>query len=84
MISREQLAQITGTDAKHELEELKIASDTFLAILDHLEAREERVELSVSQYDSPSWAYRQAHINGARQVYQTLRQYLTKESKTNG
>lgn len=57
--------------------------ENFLNILTRMEAELDRLETTLTAYDSPSWAYRQAHINGSREVYSKIRQ-LFKESKTNG
>lgn len=33
-------------------------------------------ELSLEEYDSPSWAYKQAHLNGQRSAYKKLKTIL--------
>lgn len=32
---------------------------------------------SISDYDSPSWAYRQAHINGLKEAYNKIQEVVT-------
>ncbi len=84
MISKDQLKQILGKEAERFYELIQHSSDEFSRLLDHFEAQEEKTETSISAYDNPSWAYKQAHINGARRVYKTLRSALLKDSNTNG
>lgn len=84
MISKEQLKQILGKDAERFYELLQHSSEEFSLILDHFETQEEKIETSMSAYDNAAWPYKQAHVNGARRVYKTLRGVLTKDSSTNG
>lgn len=59
--------------------------DNFLAILDRIEAEEERLELDLDGYADAAWAYRQADLNGAKRAYRKIRTlFKLKESKTNG
>lgn len=68
-----------------ELLSNQLLRSTFLKILDRIEAEEERMEITLSAYDSPSWAYKQADLNGARRAYSKMRAlFNTKDSKTNG
>lgn len=84
MITKEQLQQILGQSDTGLLDVLRSHSDDILKIINHFESQEEKIETALSAYDNPSWAYKQAHINGSRRVYKLLRQILTKESNTNG
>jgi hypothetical protein len=36
-----------------------------------------RAEVSTTDYNTPSWAYRQAHRNGQRQAYKQLKDLLS-------
>lgn len=49
----------------------------FLKILDRMEKEEGRHETSVSEYDSPSWAYKQADRNGAKRIISKVRALFT-------
>lgn len=84
MIGKDILQQILGHTPKEELQDLYNSSDTVEAILKHLEDQLDRLELSLVQYENPSWSHKQAHLNGQRATYALLRKYLVKESKTNG
>jgi hypothetical protein len=45
----------------------------------------ESVEISPKSYDSPNWAYRQAHSNGYRQALKDFTKLLTlDQEETNG
>lgn len=57
--------------------------ENFLNILTRMEAELDRMETSITAYDSPSWSHRQAHINGTRETFAKIRA-LFKESRTNG
>jgi hypothetical protein len=37
----------------------------------------EAEESSLADYDSPSWAYRQAHINGLKEAYGKIKEIVT-------
>jgi hypothetical protein len=37
----------------------------------------DRIELKLDTYDTPSWAYKQAHINGRRQELQRIKSLVT-------
>lgn len=75
-------------EQQKEISELlrnSLMRQTFLGILDRMAAEEERQELTLTAYDSPSWAYKQADLNGARRVLTKLRGLFDFErSKTNG
>lgn len=45
----------------------------FFEILDRMEAEETRQEIQTADYDSPSWAYKQADRNGAKRAYDKVR-----------
>lgn len=80
MISQGQLSQLLGAESSVEYQELRLAANTILQLLQHLEDQEETIELSTTQFDTPNWAYKQANINGAKRAYKRLRSYLTQES----
>lgn len=61
----------------------KFLVESFLKIIDRMIAEEEAMELSLKAYENPSWAYKQADLNGARRAYSKIKN-LFKESKTNG
>jgi len=46
---------------------------SFLEILDRMEEQEHRQEIQSSDYDSPSWAYKQADRNGAKRALSKIR-----------
>lgn len=50
---------------------------SILDILTRLENEESRSEISSSQYDNPSWAYKQADTNGARRALAKVRALFT-------
>ncbi len=59
--------------------------NNFLKILDAIQAEEERLETTLDTYDNPSWAYKQADLNGAKRAYNRIRSlFNTKETKTSG
>ncbi len=47
--------------------------EALFSILDQMREAEERKEIQSNQYENPSWAYRQADINGAKRVLQDVR-----------
>lgn len=56
-----------------------------LKMMQDREAQASKIELSLKTYDSPSWAYVQAHINGMKAENQYIQRWLkeitgTKES----
>ena len=42
-------------------------------IIDHKIAELERMEMTPTVYDNPSWAYKQAHINGVSQALNDIK-----------
>ena len=54
---------------KYTLENNKVFVEKILSILDRMVDEEDRGELSLTAYDNPSWAYKQADRNGARRAY---------------
>lgn len=52
----------------------------FLSVLDKMESEELRKETTESQYDNPSWAYKQADSNGARRAYRKIRALFNMET----
>ncbi len=54
-----------------------ILIQAFLKILDRMEKEEARSETQLSEYDSPSWAYKQADRNGARRIISKVRALFT-------
>lgn len=73
--------QLKTTDEKERfLQALK--NDTLVLgrlreILEEDIAALSRREVRMDSYDSPSWAYRQAHLNGVAQTLQGLRDLLS-------
>lgn len=65
---------------KKETESLIKASSLLLRrldqVLDNQQKNLDRVENNLDVYSSPSWAYKQAHLNGTRQAYQTMKALL--------
>ncbi len=47
--------------------------EALFSILDQMREAEERKEIQSNQYENPSWAYRQADINGAKRILQDVR-----------
>ena len=47
--------------------------EALFSILDQMREAEERKEIQSNQYENPSWAYRQADINGAKRILQEVR-----------
>jgi len=46
----------------------KLAFDHLIKLLEEKEAAINSEERSLSSYDNPNWAYRQAHRNGSREM----------------
>lgn len=59
----------------------KYVLDRLKTIADQNEESLGRQEVSPTSYDSPNWAYRQAHANGYRQCLNIYRQLLTLDPK---
>ena len=53
---------------------------TILEILKRYEDEELRSQITVDQYENPSWAYRQADINGARRAISKVRSLFNMET----
>lgn len=60
-------------DLEYILRNNTILREALLEILTRYESEEVRSEISVSQYDNPSWAYKQADTNGAKRAYAKIR-----------
>lgn len=45
-------------------------------ILKEFETESTNKEISISEYDSPSWAYKQAYLNGQRSAYTRMKDLL--------
>lgn len=74
---------ITDPQIRQHIEELlqnETFKEVFLKIIDELEAQEERIIYKLTTYDSPSWAYKQADLNGAKRAYRTMRALISKDS----
>lgn len=54
-----------------------ILIQAFLKILDRMEKEEARSETQLSEYDNPSWAYKQADRNGAKRIISKVRALFT-------
>lgn len=54
-----------------------IMAERLLALCDEWEADLDRAEAKVSDYDTPSWGYKQAHRNGDRSRIRKLRDLLS-------
>lgn len=54
-----------------------ILMQALLDILTRYEQAESRTEISSGQYDNPSWAYKQADINGAKRALAKVRTLFT-------
>ncbi len=50
---------------------------TLSEIVTRYEEEEARAEITTSQYDNPSWAYKQADRNGAMRVLKKIRSLIT-------
>lgn len=50
-----------------------ILIQAFLKILDRMEKEEIRSEIQLTEYDSASWAYKQADRNGAKRIINKVR-----------
>lgn len=65
------------SDLEYVLKNNTILIQAILDILTRYEEQESRSEISVSQYDNPSWAYRQADTNGAKRALAKVRNLFT-------
>lgn len=70
------LASAHGPDEKEALENTLKSSRTALRVLREMVkgrlAALEMDETSIETYESPSWGFRQAHLNGKRDAYKEL------------
>lgn len=55
------------------LQHSTVLKQAFLKILDRMEEQEARQEIQLSDYDSPSWGYKQADRNGAKRAFAKVR-----------
>ena len=69
------------SDKKDDFEQIirhsTIMATRLLELCDEWEADLDRAEAKVSDYDSPSWGYKQAHRNGDRSRIRKLRDLLS-------
>lgn len=68
---------------KGDLEDLlrnTFIRSTLLKVINRMMAEEERMETTLAAYDNPSWAYKQADLNGARRAYTKMQGLLDLES----
>lgn len=61
-------------DIEYVLRNNQILIQRLLEILDKYDQEEFRAEVSLSEYDSPSWSHKQADRNGARRALRKVRQ----------
>jgi hypothetical protein len=61
-------------DFEKSLRHSTVVLSRLVALLDEQLKNLDRIENSVEVYDSPSWAYKQAHINGERSRLTKIRQ----------
>jgi len=52
-------------------------------ILEDMKDSLEKTELSPTSYNSPNWAYRQAHSNGFKQCLSSIRKLINLDHKDN-
>lgn len=64
-------------DLEYVLRNNKILIGAFLNLLDQMEQEEARADTNLSEYDSPSWSYKQADRNGARRAYRKIKTLFT-------
>lgn len=64
-------------DLEYVLRNNTILIQSILDILTRYEQEEDRSEISPSQYDNPSWAYKQADKNGARRSLSKVKALFT-------
>lgn len=50
-----------------------LLKEAILSILETMKDTEERKEIRPDAYENPSWAYKQADINGAKRVIEEIR-----------
>lgn len=71
------LSKAKDRNIKEILESSPTLVEIFLSVLDQMEQEDSRQETSQADYDSPSWAYKQADRNGARRAYGRVRGLFT-------
>lgn len=71
------LSEKEKKDLEFVLRNNTILIQAFLDILTRYEKEEERSEITLDQYDSPSWSHRQADRNGARRALNKVRSLFT-------
>lgn len=64
-------------ELEYVLRNNSILRQALLDILTRYEEAETRIEISSAQYDNPSWAYKQADINGAKRALAKIRTLFT-------
>lgn len=80
----EWLKQLPDKKLQEDIENLlrnTFVRETFLGIIMRMQEEEERIETSLKSYDNPSWAYKQADLNGARRAYNKIRSLFDLKSK---
>jgi hypothetical protein len=58
---------------KNAVEGSKIVLNRLTALLNEMEEDLSRSELSSKNYDTPNWAYKQAHVNGQKAQIRTIK-----------
>ncbi len=61
-------------DIEYVLKNNRILIERLLEILEKYDQEEFRAEVTLSEYDSPSWSHKQADRNGARRAFRKVRQ----------
>lgn len=62
---------------RESLKRVKWVLDDLNRLVDSNLASNEAGEISPKSYDSPNWAYRQAHANGYKQAMKDLQKLIT-------
>ena len=75
-----ELSEKEKSDLEYILRNNTILVSSLLKILTRYENEENRSEISASQYDNPSWAYKQADTNGAKRAYAKIRALFNMET----
>lgn len=80
-------SHLTDTEEKNKFKAYLHGSkgifDRMNEIVDAWERDLTSTELSLDQYESPSWAARQADINGSRRYLRKMKQLITLDQKEN-
>lgn len=58
---------------KNAVEGSKIVLNRLSALLEEMEEELSASELSAKNYDTPNWAYKQAHVNGQKAQIRTIK-----------